>query len=137
MPNYKEIFEASFARISASNLEQEFLATFYARFLLTDKDVAAMFAKTDMDHQFNMLRESFHRLVDFSITQEKNDYIVRLAKVHGSSGHKVIPRFYDNWLDALMEAIHEVDPEATAEVETAWRVVLAPGIAFMRSDPKE
>ena len=136
MQNYKEIFEASFARVSGPHLEQEFFATFYARFLLTDKEVAAMFAKTDMDHQFGMLRESLNELRKFSLTQEKNDYVTKLARVHGARGHQIKPSFYDNWLTALVEAVHEIDPESNPQVEVAWRVILAPGIAFMKSDPE-
>jgi hemoglobin-like flavoprotein len=136
MQTYKELFEASFARVSAPQLDQEFFATFYARFLLTDKKVAAMFERTDMNHQFGMLRESLHELKKFSITQEKTEYIVNLARIHGARGRQVIPRFYTNWLNALIEAVHEIDPEATSEVEVAWRVMLAPGIAFMKSDPE-
>lgn len=135
MQNYRDIFEASFARVSSTNLDQEFFATFYARFLLTDPKVAAMFSKTDMGHQFGMLRESLSELVEFSMTHIKTEYIVKLAQVHGARGRMVIPAFYDSWLDALVETVHEIDPEASPEVEMAWRVVLAPGIAFMKSDP--
>jgi len=136
MKNYTEIFETSFARVSDPILEQEFYATFYARFLLTHKDVAAMFSKTDMNHQFGMLHESLHELVKFSLTHVKTPYILKLASVHGTGGLGVIPKLYDYWLSALMEAVAEMDPDFNADVETAWRVILAPGIAFMQSDPK-
>lgn len=135
MQNYKEIFEASLARVGAPQMAQEFYATFYAKFMLTHQDVAEMFVNTDMEKQFGVLHSSLHELVKFSLTHERTDYIVKLAHVHGSRGLKIKPQFYDYWLDALIEAVKEMDSDFEPEVETAWRVILAPGIAFMMSDP--
>ena len=132
MVDYKTRFEASFARVSADALERQFFSIFYKRFLATDPAIAAMFAKTDMENQFDMLRESLAELKNFSLSLESNNYIVTLARIHGVRGRQVMPISYDEWLDALVETVREVDPECDLQVELAWRLVLSPGITFMK-----
>ena len=97
MVDYKARFDESFARVSADNLEKRFFATFYKRFLATDPAVEAMFAKTNMDNQFDMLRDSLTELKNFSVGLQSNNYIVTLARIHGVRGRQVMPISYDSW----------------------------------------
>jgi hemoglobin-like flavoprotein len=57
----------------------------------------------------------------------------RLAVRHSHTDLDVRPTLYDTWLDCLIEAARQHDPQFTAEVEDAWRKTLAPGIERLRS----
>ncbi len=105
---------------------------FYERFIGSDPRIAKMFEETDMGHQMGMLRESLSELREFSTSLKSNNYIVTLARIHGVRGRNVRPEFYDAWLDALVDTVQEVDPDSGLQTELSWRLVLAPGIAFMK-----
>ena len=48
--------------------------------------------------------------------------------------HEVIDDAERNgWLDCLVQAVKEHDPEASEETEALWRDAMRPGIAFMRA----
>ena len=130
--DYKALFEASFARVSSDRCAQEFFAGFYRRFMGSSPTIAGMFASTDLPHQQQMLRESLTELKEFSTSLQSNNYIVTLARVHGIRGRDVSAESYDIWLDALVATVREDDPECGLQTELAWRLVLAPGIEFMK-----
>jgi hemoglobin-like flavoprotein len=130
--NYVQEFERSFARINEPARASEFFDRFYQRFLAADPSVAEKFGGTDMGHQKQMLRESLAELAEFALTRESNPYIVTLARVHGVRGRNIPDRLYDLWLDCLVETVREVDPEANDNVALGWRIVMSPGIEFMK-----
>jgi len=130
--DYLAKFESSLSRVSSLELSQQFFSRFYERFIASDSRIAAMFAATDMAHQVEMLRESLAELKEFSTSLKSNNYIVTLARIHGIRGRKISPESYDSWLNALVDTVNEVDPECDLQTQLAWRLVLAPGIAFMK-----
>lgn len=133
MTGFAEIFDDSFARATAgSHSDQDFFEAFYARFLAADARVARKFVGTDMAHQRSMIRKSFHYMANFFVTTEVGDYLERIAAKHGPAGLDIEPDLYDLWLEVLMGVLRDFDPACNAEVELAWRVVLAPGIAYMK-----
>jgi hypothetical protein len=40
---------------------------------------------------------------------------------------------YDVWLECLIEAVKEFDPQYSDEIESLWREAMAFGIEFMQS----
>ena len=132
MVDYMATFKASFARVTGEELRSQFFDLFYERFIASEKEVAALFAETDMSRQKDMLRESLVELMEFCVTMESNPYIVTLARVHGVRGRNIPLHMFDLWLDSLVATVRRVDPGQNENVEAAWRVVLAPGIAFMK-----
>ena len=58
--------------------------------------------------------------------------MARLAQVHSRAGNDIAPDLYDCWLDCLVSTVGDFDPQFTPEVELAWRLTLAPGIACLR-----
>lgn len=42
------------------------------------------------------------------------------------------PELYDLWLECLIETVAEFDDGFRDEVELAWRLVLSPGIVYMK-----
>lgn len=132
MVDYMAEFRASLARVTTEELEDRFFSSFYDRFIGADESIAAMFSGTDMEHQKKMLRESLHELMDFSTSLKLNNYIVTLARIHGVRGRQVQPSSYDLWLDKLVESVSDIDPDSNTNVELAWRLVLSPGVTFMK-----
>jgi hypothetical protein len=94
--------------------------------------VADKFANTDMSAQRTMLHDSLLIMVDFNRTRVPSPALAKLAAVHSRRQQDIAPAFYDLWLDSLVAAVREHDPDFSAEVELAWRIALAPGISFMR-----
>lgn len=131
MANFVEEFNKSRARVTEGDRGEQFFTRFYERFIGSDPEVAAKFAKTEMSHQRRMLRESFEHMLGFFTEPVDNPYIVTLARIHGTRGHNISPRLYELWLDSLVATVAELDPEHNTYVELAWRVVMAPGISFM------
>lgn len=132
MVNYVQEFERSFARINDPGCAERFFDRFYQRFLAADSSVAEKFGATDMGHQKQMLRESLVEMAEFALTRQSNPYIVTLARIHGVRGRNIPDRLYDLWLDCLVETVREVDPDATDNVALGWRIVMTPGIEFMK-----
>ncbi len=129
--DYATIFNASFGRAAVSP-ESPFFDRFYELFMQRSYKIRAKFKGVDMAHQRLMLRHSLLELVGFFTTGRSNEYMEKIAQRHGRAGIDVPPAFYDAWLETLVETVRECDPKFDREVETAWRVVLSPGIEFMK-----
>ena len=132
MVDYVVEFERSFARLNEADRSQLFFDRFYQRFFAADPRVADRFGATDMAHQKQMLRESLAEMAEFALTRQSNPYIVTLARIHGLRGRDIPVELYDLWLDCLVDCVREIDPEATDSVALAWRIVMGPGIEFMK-----
>jgi len=133
MVNYDEVFTRSMERVLGNGAyNPAFIGTFYDVFLATSPAVADKFARTDMSAQRTMLHDSLLIMVDFNRTRVPTAALEKLATIHSRAQHDVSPAFYDLWLDSLVGAVRQHDPEFSAEVDLAWRIALAPGISFMR-----
>ena len=132
MIDYIQEFNDSFARVTDPALGPRLFDAFYDRFIASDAAVAEKFRQTDLEHQKQMLRESLAEMRGFFLDPRSNPYIVTLARIHGARGHDVAPALFDRWCDCLVAAVLEVNPKATDNVELAWRIVMAPGIEFMK-----
>ncbi len=133
MPTYDEIFEQSVARVLGNGAyNPEFIGAFYEIFLEASPAVAEKFAHTDMSAQRTMLHDSLLLMMDFNRTRVPTPRLLQLGEIHSRRGHNVSPSFYDLWLDSLIVALGQHDPEFSDDVELAWRIALAPGICFLR-----
>lgn len=133
MSSFVTTFDASFARVTAEDAPAgDFFTRFYERFTETDPRVREAFRFTDMERQKSMIRKSFFYMVSFFASTEPSDYLQRTAQVHGTDGLEIEAGLFDLWMETLVEVVREADPAFTPEVELAWRVVLAPGLAFMK-----
>lgn len=110
-----------------------FFSHFYKRLITADDQIAKLFENTDMDRQSEMLKQSMSYIISFASTLEVKEDMVNLALLHGRDNLNIPKVFYDIWLDSLIETVSERDPEFDAHIETAWRVVMAPGIEYMKS----
>ena len=124
----------SFERCTESH---GFLDRFYELFLAASPEVGEKFRNTDFDRQKRALRESLQMMLagaDFPETGIIRNHMERLARRHSRSERDVPPELYDLWLDALVQAVSERDPDYTEALGRAWREAMRAGIEFMRAN---
>ena len=131
--DYLELFHKSYKRILQSTLDdKDFFEVFYHKFVSSSALVKEKFRNTDMKKQKSMLKDSLLHLLDFFATHKVDDYMLNIARIHSKSHHDISPELYDLWLDSLVSTLQEFDPDFNSNIELAWRIVLSPGITFMK-----
>ena len=133
MSAHVETFLASLNRCLAT---PDFLHRFYDRFTETSEEVRNKFRKTEFPRQTRVLADSLYALaVAAQGTSEGMGWheLDRLAELHDRRHLDIRPELYDTWLECLISAVREFDPEMSSDVESAWRRTLAIGIERMRS----
>ena len=128
MANYNRLFDDSYTRVHVNF--DEFMAELYKSFSISSEEIKQLFSNTDMDRQKNVLKKSFEHLLKFHYSNNSTEELVRLAHLHRDMG--VTDDMYTNWMESLLEAVRLVDYECNDEIELSWRLVLAPGIEFMK-----
>jgi hemoglobin-like flavoprotein len=128
-----ETFRASLSRCLADNA---FLHDFYELFMAWSPEVREKFKNTEFPRQTRVLADSLFIMA--VAAESKEDAIAwkeldRLAEGHSRKGLDIRPELYDGWLDCLIKAASEYDPQFSPGVEEAWRNALGPGIAHLRS----
>jgi hemoglobin-like flavoprotein len=125
-------FESSLRRCLAS---ASFLDRFYELLIASSPEVGEKFRNTDFERQKKVVAESL-----FATAMAARDgfggvvgeRLRKIARRHSREQRDIRPELYDLWLDCLLRAVAEHDPEHSPEVERAWRETLSEGVAFMR-----
>ena len=127
-----EQVKASFARCAA--LGDEFFDSFYANLVDRETAIGQMFAETDMQKQNELIEVGIGSLIAFAqggALAEK--HLRELGRSHSRQFLNVLPEYYPLWVESLLTAIGEHDPNVSPELGEEWRAALAPGIALMVS----
>lgn len=131
--SFETIYDESYERVISSTIDGvTFFDAFYSAFLASSDEVRKKFRHTDMEKQKGMLKKSFYHLLTFYASNQADDYIQKIAANHNREHLDIRPELYDLWLDGLTQTIKRFDPEYSADVELAWRLVLTPGITYMK-----
>ena len=132
--NFETIFNSSYQRnvVQKSHL---FFTKFYEKFISSSQQVRKAFKNTDMNRQQDMLKDSLERIIEFASTKTSNSFLQSLALVH-KQVNNIEDNMYDLWLEAILTTLQEIDPEYKKEDELAWKIMLSPGIEFMKGFPK-
>jgi len=109
------------------------VARFYQLFIASDPEISKMFAHTDMERQISLLQESLLHMIDFSNSKVANERMRQVATYHGPAEMNIPQHMFDLWMDRLIATVRERDSRFNVHVEMAWRVSLAPGIAFIKA----
>jgi hemoglobin-like flavoprotein len=126
-----EHFNDSLTRCTS---DSRFLERFSALFLASSDEVRHKFSQTDMPKQRRLLQASFHMMMLAATSDPVGTaHFERLAVLHSQSHLDIPPHLYDLWLDCLVQAVRESDPQCTPETESVWRSMMANGIAFMKA----
>jgi len=133
MRNFVQIFNDSYERtIKRGGEAQAFFDSFYHHFLGRSPEIAEAFAKTDMERQREMLKNSFVYIFNFYISKQSSDYLDEIAVRHSKKNLDIRPGLYEEWLNALMDTLKIHDPRFDEDTELAWRIIFAPGVEYMR-----
>jgi hemoglobin-like flavoprotein len=105
---------------------------FYDIFLAKSPEIAAKFAHTDFVRQKQMLKESLFEMLNYYCGIESvRAEIEQLGKRHHQ--REVRAEHYEQWLDALCEAVARHDPKYRDDLGEMWREAMRPGISMMLS----
>ena len=133
--NFAEIFRDSYQR-NVKSRSSLFFSTFYQNFVDSSELVKEAFQNTDMNRQQDMLRDSLRHLIEFSSTKTSNGFLQGLAIVHRKINN-IDNNMYDLWLSSILLTIEQIDPDYTEQDGLAWKIMLSPGIEFMKGFSKQ
>jgi hemoglobin-like flavoprotein len=113
-------------------LSADFFERFYEILLDSHPAIPPMFAETYFPRQRQLLKHGLGLLLSYG--QKSDDALLdRIAARHSQAALDVPPELYVCFVDSLVRVVSERDPKFDADVEGAWREVLAPGIEFMQA----
>ena len=135
--NYEKSFEDSYARVIGEGIGigekgYIFFSRFYEIFFSKSQQIRDKFAEVDMQVQVSVLQKSMFYVISFYATKTDNEYLAMIARTHSRSQYDIRPEFYDIWLESLIEAVQQLDPEYEDKLELAWQLAMTPGIQFMK-----
>ena len=128
--DFVETFNISFDKNVRRSYDL-FFDVFYATFISKSAEIEAVFANTDLHRQKDMLEQSLLAMINFSSRRNSNSELETLAAIHRNRGVK--NELFDLWLDCIVETLESIDAEFVYSEGLAWRVMLSPGIAFMKN----
>lgn len=131
--NYEEIFDHSYERVKNQKVDgKTFFAAFYDNFIALSPEIAQHFNNVDMNKQIRMMEKSFYSLFIFYATQNANDYLEATAKRHSEAELDISLNLFDAWMDAIIATVEQFDSRYNSEIGLSWRIVLSPGITYMK-----
>ncbi len=109
-----------------------FMERFYEIFIKSSPVVARKLAETDVEKQQALLSQSVNMVILFPQGNKiAHNAITRIRGSHARNGLAIKPEYYKFWVDSLMAALAEHDPEFDDELEQAWRRVLQNAIDYI------
>ena len=121
-----EDVKLSFCRCT---LRGGFIDTFYDHFLRSHPNVAPMFKDTDMADQKALLRQGLAMMIQLPQgSRMARNALDRIAASHGDNGMRIPAHMYTYWLESLLRAVRDHDPEFGPALEKRWRQVMQHGI---------
>lgn len=103
-----------------------FIARFYEIFIDSHPDIHAMFVRTDFSKQHMALRRGISSAIAHAGgSQLAQRTMEQMAKVHAHDGRVPVPAaLYPFWVDSLLQAVAENDPEFSPLLEQRWRLAM-------------
>jgi hemoglobin-like flavoprotein len=125
------IAQASYARCCEV---PDFFVAFYAELFATCPPARPKFADTDFTKQHKLVRHGIGLLINFNLESDHEPNILtRVAERHRRGELAIDPWFYPFFVDAFISTARSLDPQFDEEIERAWRVATAKGVAYMAS----
>jgi hemoglobin-like flavoprotein len=133
-PDYEKVFHLSYWRATQHTMEGvTFVDAFYDNFLASSSAIAGRFNRANFDSLKRMLALSIVHVAKFYPTGQPDVLLRVLATRHSQRDLDVRPELYDDWMEALLSTVKAFDPKYDELPGEAWRRVLEPGVAFMKS----
>lgn len=108
-----------------------FITRFYDILMDSHPAIRAAFETTDFGKQRRALRHGISHAILYGSGERLSERRVdEMADVHSREGRAPVkPEFYDHWMESLVQAVRECDPQATPGLEQRWRAALRPVIS--------
>jgi hemoglobin-like flavoprotein len=131
MHSYQELFSESFARTMLDEVHcKALLEAFVARFFIRLERIESLFRGLNTVERGKILHGSILQMSAFASTGFRTHKgLQELAERHRTMA--ITRQEYDFWLECLIQAVAESDPFFESEIGDAWRISMAPGIAYM------
>ena len=125
----KEIFIQSLTRCAKS---EDFIPSFYDRFLSMSDEIREKFKDTDFAQQNRMLLRSLNLAATATAGEPRALQDLReRAESHDRHHFNIEPRFYEFWRSAIIETAKEFDDEWDDQIEEVWHRILGHVIHHM------
>lgn len=109
-----------------------FFDRFYELLMTSSPEIAAKFDGIDLAHVKRLVRDSFY--VTMMASDGNARAFERLRALAEQHARRAIPKsMHDVWLDALLQAVRELDPRSGPKVEQSWRDVTEIGLRIMKA----
>jgi len=107
----------------------------YHAFFATCTDAQRLFAKTDLNRQYDLLHHAIVLMLAFhgAPNGDEPTILSRVAARHGELGMRIPPEWFGAFGRAINQSIAAADPAYTDAARDAWHAVLDTGIRYMRS----
>lgn len=103
--------------------EKNFIERFYEIFMVSHPAIKPMFDKTDFNTQRLALRRGISAAIEHASGSRLTERTVKqMAEVHSRTGRvPVEPSLYGYWVESLVQAVRETDPQVTDVLLERWR----------------
>jgi hemoglobin-like flavoprotein len=119
---HKEHFLASLERCTSN---EDFIPSFYDRFLSSNEEIRRKFDRVDFDHQNQMLLRSLQLAAGAtSGDPESLKEIQTRGESHDRRHLNIELCHYEHWLESVIETAKEFDAEWANPIEESWRSIL-------------
>ena len=113
-------------------LNPHLIDRFYEVFLSSHPEIKPLFRHTDFTKQKQLLKTSVIMLLAHLEGKSAwTENLIQLAKRHSKKELNIHPSLYQYWIDSLITAVKEHDPQWTPDLERAWQKVLRAGVDFI------
>lgn len=112
--------------------KRSFLARFYELFIQSDPVVARKLASTDLVKQQELLSQALNMVILFPQGNKiAKNAIKRIRESHRRDALDIKPEYYRFWIESLITAVSENDPDFDDKLEQAWRTVVQVAIDYI------
>ena len=118
--------------------EGDVFEAFYRIFLKQDSRISERFANTDWEEQKRLLRHGMNNVIAFHDgSYTAKTALERIRYTHGRDRLNIPPVLYGYWIDSMVEAVREFDPQFDSGLEASRRQQLQEGVDFVKAGDEE
>lgn len=118
--------------LDRASLDPQFLDVFYRGFMGQSPEIRELFRDSDMDALKHKLRATLHLTTMVAEAAPGTAmYLEHLGRVHLRLNIGI--ELYEVWLDSLLAAVEQCDPEFDKEIAGLWRRYLSKTIEILKS----
>jgi len=112
--------------------KRQFMERFYELFMSSSPIVARKLALTNIAKQQELLSQAVNMVILFPQGNKiARNALSRIRESHNRDGLDIKPTYYQFWIDSLITALSEHDPDFNDELDLAWRTVVREAIDFI------